>query len=367
MRPHRIFYKLEWGKTLACIRNVRVLHLMHNDKFGGPFIDFVTKHFNDDRHVFVFYGGYSEDKFPIPRRDNVIVLRDTAQFWILHLLLRRAQKVLLHGLFVAPTIALLRRQGRLLAKCFWIIWGGDLYEDLEPKPREGFALKKQVVQRLGGIIAAAKADFDLACRAYDFRGPYQHAVYKTPLDAEVLDACHSPREANRDLIIQVNNSADASVLEVLQLLGRFKGKPMKVRPILSYGDPAVREKALVLGRELFGENFIPVLDYMSPKDYARLLSTTDILVMNQQRQQGLGNILALLYDGAKVYIRRDISTWSFLESDQIHVFDTLSLAQGSYEDFVRVDPGSRDANRARIAKYFDENYLASLWRAVFAG
>lgn len=43
-------------------RTMKYLHLMHNDRFIQPYIDFVNKCFDQSEHTFLIIGGVNEDK-----------------------------------------------------------------------------------------------------------------------------------------------------------------------------------------------------------------------------------------------------------------------------------------------------------------
>src|SRR5210317_1142443 len=110
--------------------NHKILHVIKLDKFIAPFIDFVEKELEYfDHHLFFCLG--DEKKFPVRRRPNVIFQSDF--FWSRSLKkslaqqLNSADKIILHSLYTRYIPQMLARQPGLLEKCYWVIWGGDLY------------------------------------------------------------------------------------------------------------------------------------------------------------------------------------------------------------------------------------------------
>ena len=366
MKLPRPFRKVEWRKVCRCWREVRFLHVMHNDKFNRPYIELIGKHFAGEGHVFLFYGGSPETDFPIPRLDNVIVLDNRKQFYLLGLLARKAHRVIFHGFFEHLLLFYLRRLRRQLKKAAWVIWGADFYTDRQSGGEKFLRDKREVVQSLGARIVVAPGDFALAREFYGFEGPGYYGLYRLPLHKGLLDQFETAPDPKAGLLVQINNSCDASILEPLEHLRRFRDRGLRVRVILSYGDQAVRERVVQTGRDLYGDHFLAATQYLPPEQYARLVWEAGVLVMNQPRQQGLGNVYAFLYRGAKVYVRSDVTTWSFLRERGFIVFDTLKLGRESFGEFAAFDADARRHNRELAARLLDDNEIAKLWGDIFA-
>jgi hypothetical protein len=297
----------------------------------------------------------------------VLVLQGLDQFPLLGLLIRKARRVFFPGFFCQDIPRYLARTRLDLRKASWIIWGGDLYGDAAARESDYVQLKKRVVQRLGSLLVVAPGDLEIARDFYGFDGPGYYGLYLAPVNRELLDQFPPARGGGREVVVQINNSSDESILEVIEQLKAFRDRPLRLRVILSYGNQACKQAILNAGSAAFGERFTAVTDYLPPDQYAKLISETDLLVMNQPRQQGLGNIYAFLYQGAKVYIRSDVTTWSFLRQRGFALSDTLNLSNESFESLVQFDPVAGQGNRRLAASFLDERSAANLWREIFDG
>ena len=71
---------------------------------------------------------------------------------------------------------------------------------------------------------------------------------------------------------------------------------------LTYGNGPYRDAVINAARECLGERFLPLVDFVSPDEYANLLRPCGHVVMNHRRQQAVGNIFAALWRGARVYL-----------------------------------------------------------------
>ena len=74
---------------------------------------------------------------------------------------------------------------------------------------------------------------------------------------------------------------------------------------LSYGSKYIRKIVLKKGTDLFLDKFFPVLDYMPRDEYFDLITSVDVAFIGAKRQEASGNIINLLGNGVKVFLRED--------------------------------------------------------------
>ncbi|MGG1397346.1 TDP-N-acetylfucosamine:lipid II N-acetylfucosaminyltransferase [Bacillus salipaludis] len=342
------------------------IHIIPNDKFTNPYIEFINENFDKDKHCFLILGeGIGSD---IQLDDNIFQINKDFKS-ILELIIRinRAHKIHLHGLFHPQLIFLLYLQPWTLNKCNWIIWGGDLY--LYTQTSKGFSdriyehLRKFVIKRLKSITTHIKGDYKLAQSWYNTRADYFYSfMYPSnlfkPVDLTKLDK-------NKDYFyVQVGNSSDPSNnhLEVFDHLEKHKEKKIKIICPLSYGDKEYKNLIIKEGEKRFGDQFVPLTDFISLKDYLNILAKIDVAIFNHKRQQGLGNITTLLGLGKKVYIRDDVTTWDFCKEHGLTVFST----NHGYEDlFIPLDENIKHLNQRVMKVSFSEEKLVKDWEKIF--
>ena len=159
-----------------------------------------------------------------------------------------------------------------------------------------------------------------------------------------------------------NNSADRSTVAMLKILSKFADKGIRVSTILSYGDMRYCDEIIREGKALFADRFEPVIEYMSPDKYAERMADVDILVLNQDRQQGLGNSFVAIAEGLKVFVRSDVTTFEHYKSRGIACGDSLQISKMDFSDFIAYPSDERERNREKVKEFFDNRNLASLWR-----
>lgn len=138
--------------------------------------------------------------------------------------------------------------------------------------------------------------------------------------------------ANKEICgnnILIGNSATATNnhLEIFQLLKKFDVSDRIIICPLSYGDEIYKNKILKLGIESFKEQFQPLANFMPVDDYIMKVLSCRYVIMNHVRQQALGNIITMLYLGAKVFLREENPVYSFLKRINAVVYSVQALEQ----------------------------------------
>jgi len=339
-----------------------VLHLFGwDEKFFPPFRGFIHQHFADGRHRFVVYGDVSEDEVPAAP-DTMVMSSILKNFVRLTKVMNKADKIILHGLFNNHLFYLLIIQPWLLKKCYWIIWGGDLYIHNAPvkdwRWKKNELLRHFIVKRIGHLITYIKGDYELARKWYGAKGEYHHCLM---YPSNLFRGLTLPPKKGRTINILVGNSADPTNnhLKIFEKLISYKQDDIQIVCPLSYGPTDNAERIAKLGKELFGDKFTPLLDFMPFKKYLNLLGQIDIAVFAHRRQQGMGNTISLLGLGKKVYMRSDITPWAMLSELDLKVFDICNL------DLMPLDDAVRKNNQVRIKSHFSEEALFEQLREIF--
>lgn len=350
---------------------MKYLHVFQNEKFVLPFIEFIENNFVSSEHLFLILGGLSEKEHPLPKQENIVVLdRDLAKkinifklSKILNPYFIEAKKIIIHSFIIANIVDFLFLNQHFLEKSNWVIWGGDLY-DYKQKNKsllKRFYLfrKKVIIQKLSGLIALAKGDYELAQKWFGATGRYYECImypsnlYK-PLD--IID-----KRNDSTLYIQIGNSADSSNnhLDVFEKLKKYAGQNIEIICPLSYGDAKYAEVVINKGKELFGKKFKPLTEFMAFDEYLQILGKIDIAIFNFKRQQGVGNIVTLLGLGKKVYIHSDTTPWNTFKEIGITVYNANHI------DLDKIDDKTREKNINSVKQYFSEENFKNQCNEIY--
>lgn len=345
------FYS-ELDKTINNnIKKYKYVHIMYNDKFTKPFVDFLNRHFDTKEHMVLCYRRYENvEPTLFPEGENVYEYVNLNKINLKH---SNIEKIICHSLFSDGIIDKLYKEKNLLKKSYWVIWGGDLYN--APRDKKNDFVRQNFKGYIGDV------DKNIAIQKYSVSDLFHKMFYKFPLTKDILD---KTVQNNKDYIkIQINNSCDESTLDMLDILSKFKTENIKITTILSYGKLEYKNKIIQKGKKIFKDKFEFLENLLPHEDYAKYIAQNDILVLNQNRQQGLGNVLASLYLGGKIYIKKSISINQYLNNENIKVYNSEEIDKLNFEQFITYS--QKEQNRENVKKFLDDEYLAGLLREVF--
>lgn len=127
--------------------------------------------------------------------------------------------------------------------------------------------------------------------------------------------------------ILVGNSAsyENNHLDAFEILTTLNLQDRKIITPLNYCDPEYRTYIVREGKNLFFNNFMPLIDFMPIDEYLNIISSCSIVIMNHIRQQALGNIITMLYLGASVFLKKENPIYIFLKKEGAIIFNLDEL------------------------------------------
>jgi hypothetical protein len=147
-------------------------------------------------------------------------------------------------------------------------------------------------------------------------------------------------------------------IEVFEMLKGMDLNNRRVIVPLSYGNNKYRDKLLKLGEDYFGERFTPLTEFYSLEDYNQIIRTCSIFIMNSYRQQGIGNVFAMLWMGAKVYLDERNTTFNYLKRKNCSVFSiNADLKAENTTVFEPMSGSEIERNRKIMKQELGEDYL----------
>jgi len=349
------------------------VHIMPLSSYSKKFINFIGKHFNSTDQVFIYFSRrLPKDETIHNPSVELLSLDNPMNIITLLSILKKSAHVFVHGLFDPRILFLLSVFRGMLRKSTWILWGGDLYnywlkEEHTLRSNILESLKRSTIKNFQYIAAFLEEDYRFACQRYKTTAKYRYVFYPNPVDHEIIDDAMIQVGKKPKFRIMIGNSATITNnhINVLERLKKLSLGEFEIICPLSYGDKEYANSVIRYGKRLFGDNFIELVDFLEPREYAKILASIDVAIFAHKRQQGLGNILALLYARKKVYIRSDVSTWNFLHRHGIVVFDTIKVLSGKDSGLFRFDEKIGERNREIVKREFSEERCVQLWKNFF--
>lgn len=174
------------------------------------------------------------------------------------------------------------------------IFNGLLYQILR------YRTTKKAISRIDYFSGVLPIEYTLMCKKSFFHAKrVSFSYFSIDSPTEQFNAPLTGTD------ILVGNSADPSNnhIDILFLLKERGIDNRKVFVPLSYGGTTEYKKKVVdTGRKLFGDNFIPLTDFLPKEKYFEVLSTCSNIIMGHERQQAMGNISQSIWLGKKIFL-----------------------------------------------------------------
>lgn len=165
--------------------------------------------------------------------------------------------------------------------------------------------------------------------------------------------------------ILVGNSAsyENNHLETFNLLKKFNLFNRKIIAPLSYGNKKYCQEIINYGKNIFKDNFYPLVDFFDLKDYINIISSCNIVIMNHKRQQALGNIITMLYAGAKVFLDKENTIYSFFKRNGVYIFTIDDINQQNLDS--KLDEDKIIKNREILINLWGEKTILEKTKNLF--
>lgn len=359
-----------------------ILHLVHDEKIINRTID-IFEGVAPGKNLFVVFTRH-ELKF-VKHHKCVITFKEYQNYKES----KKFSSVIIHYLN-SRKIRFVQKYIEKSIPVYWIIWGNDLYNKLlYPK---GFELydrqssyfkknKKVFANLLEKIVSGFKTRkiesfvserishivTDTTEMDYMMLMSYYPKLKKIPW----MDFFYYPIESilGQDMMqkwvvgndIQIGNSGSITNNHeyAMRYLSKFELQERKVVVPLSYsGTKEYRDSVKSAGIVSFGENFIPLEDFLPLQEYNQLMTSFSVAIYGNFRQEAIGNILISLYLGTKVFLPKGNPVMQWARYHKLIVFELESITQ--YEIDTPLDEKSRLHNRNILLELYNLDRLEAL-------
>lgn len=176
-------------------------------------------------------------------------------------------------------------------------------------------IKRKVMPLFDIIVPIIPQDFELLQKQYPVEAKMFHLNYISP------SIQHTGLNSTAGQNILLGNSASFSNnhFEVIDLLSQMDIENRKVIIPLSYGNKTYAKRVSSYANDKLGHLAHPILDFLPFEQYAELLSSCNVLVLNHYRQQAMGNIVHGFMNGMRVCLSSKSPVYTFLNEKGFYV------------------------------------------------
>lgn len=121
-------------------------------------------------------------------------------------------------------------------------------------------------------------------------------------------------------------------LDALSHLKHLKQEKIKIICPLNYGNKDYGDLVEKAGKQIFGDKFHAIRDYVDRNAYYNLMNETDIALMFHNRGQAGGNIIAFLKKGIKVYLKDQSSISKLFMEIGIQIYSANEISSLSFNE-----------------------------------
>lgn len=271
-------------------------------------------------------------------------------------------------------------------KFLWIGWGGDYYNYIDkelflPKTKQ---IKKNIksnvktslivklktfiktyyyndtekiatiINKIAYFAPVLSSEYPLMAKSFKhFTPKFLDWNYGT-LESNLIGI--NDKSINGDNIL-VGNSAtfENNHLEVFDILKNLNTKDRDIIVPLSYGDENYSKMILKDGTRFFNLNFKPITSFMELKKYNTIISTCSVVIMNHLRQQAVGNIIVMMYFGAKIFLNPESPVYKFYMEKGAVLFSVEEL--DDYSIATRLSKEEININREILQNTLSEEIM----------
>lgn len=326
---------------------LKILNLVPDMFYTNQLIDVCEYTKGKHQHYYIILSNSEHIVLHSIKRDNVEILKGNQLFDFIET--NNINVVVLHGLGTIPIEQIAKIPSNI--KVVWFAWGYDIYTSphfLMPFIKvnlyhrltkkllcKGLANKKHILNGLVYQLLKYRTTKNSISRIDYFSGvipeeytliskkKYFRAKEVTFNYFSISDPTEKLSTTLTDTDFLVGNSGDPTNnhIDLFYLLKERGLDNKKIIVPLSYGGTAeYKEKVINLGKDLFGDNFIPLTEFLPTDKYYELISSCSNIVMGHERQQAVGNIMQSIWLGKKVFLSSSSIVYKHLKNLGYNVY-----------------------------------------------
>lgn len=187
--------------------------------------------------------------------------------------------------------------------------------------------------------------------------------YYYPIDEVVQSEMTQIKKLGDNVVVGNSSSVSGNHKEAFERLSGLELENRKIIVPLSYGNMRYAEYVKECGNSLLGDSFKPITEYLPLYEYNKLLSSSHIFIFPNYRQEGVGNILASLYMGGKVFLNKQNPLLPFYKKLGLTLFDIDELSNDAIRNHLTTEQINK--NRDILMRYYSKELQLKLIKDNF--
>ncbi len=371
-----------------------VLHFVKDEKVTDQIIENFGKA-SKRSHFLVFLEKGQKNFDFIKSQSNKIIAYDQSSGDIMQLINKfKPQAIVLHSLQLDFAKAILSIKINL--NIAWYPWGFDIYGLPKIKPKtyapmtnkfllsvtpsllarriilknarlrrlyfyfitkdeNRYEIIFKAIDKINFFASYLREDYDYFSKTYPNSLTFLYSPFSTISQYLAGNKAVRIKEDASSILIGNSNTAESNHLDVFETLNCcLDSTTPNVYVPLSYGgDLHYKTKVMEYGTKKLGLFFKPLLNFMDRETYISILTSCSTGIFYHYRQQAMGNIIAMLFMGCRIYLSKKNPAFTFFERNNIKVFDFDSEFK-LYKN-AKLDCRIANGNREKLNYIFNED------------
>nr|WP_315298352.1 TDP-N-acetylfucosamine:lipid II N-acetylfucosaminyltransferase [Raoultella terrigena] len=376
------------------MRKLKILHLCTDEKFIDRAINLFEKAYPEQNLLCVYNKG--RDIVHIKREVDFIVKRKESFIGIDFSKIGAVDIVIIHSLSKCWFRTIEKLDSKI--PLVWFGWGYDYYDLMGGEDkwllRETLSLNMKITknrnikQRIKDAILYPNFRRVKIIEKINYFSPVIPSEYGLIKNSRIwkefpVQVDWNYGAAEKDLACYISSVDDISLvgknvlvgnsstntnnhIEIFNVLKHINLLEGKFIIPLNYGNVMYGRVIKNIASNLLGENADIISDFMPIEKYMSKISSCGFVVMNHVRQQGVGNIISMIYIGAKVFLREENPTFGFLKDKGVKIYSVQDLEHDPLNSFSPLAQVDVINNRSIIDKIWSNSALLAKTRKLIS-
>jgi hypothetical protein len=186
--------------------------------------------------------------------------------------------------------------------------------------------KKSLIEKIDYFSPVLENEYPLVREKFNSYFP-KYVKWNYGITSQLVSTDSQRVVFGNDILIGNSASYTNNHLDIFNSLKDVSLNGRKIVTPLSYGDSKYGDMIEAKGVKYFGDNFIPIRNFMPFQEYMDTISQCSNVIMNHLRQQAGGNVAAMLFLGAKIFLNKTNPLYDHYISNGVRLFSIDELLQ----------------------------------------
>ena len=227
--------------------------------------------------------------------------------------------------------------------------------------------KKKVISQIDYFAPVLEEEYNLFEQTLlDQKRPDYISFNYGVLENDLVKGFENHVISGNDILLGNSSSATCNHIEAIELLSKIDLNNKVVICPLSYGDPKYQKKIYSVGKQNLLLNFKPLLNLLPIEEYISTVLSCGNVIMNHVRQQAVGNIVLMLYLGAKVFLRKENPVYQFLRANDFTVYLIEDIQTNPEILDKRLSKEEIEQNRTKLKLFWSEDVIMNKTKRIIS-